>query len=426
MAKAAQATKPPADGGKPISKAGTQDKTAAAKSTSAGKTAAGKPAPTVAKADGKKVAEDPKAKAKEAEELKKAGAKGDAKKVDAKKGGKPDPKADPKKAGATPEKEEEGEEAEPDFADEPTPEALAEAQAEAEKALKEMERQGGGDSTLSRYFREMASHRVLTPQEEIEAAKEVERLEIGYWEALFSLPLAIDTVAATIEKYVEQPLAEVATLRKASKNIQRATGKLAKKDQEKWDEVSLSLATKLRALDSDRIFVNESDRAVHRVAGELAVDRDLVAEGVQITPAFRKFLEGVERAQRLQQESKNRFVAANLRLVVSIARRYNRGRLPLIDLIQEGNIGLMKAVERFDHNARLSLLAPTRRGGFVTRSAAPSPTRVARSASRSTCSTRTTASQRATQAVIARTGPRSDARRAREGDGHRRRRSSTR
>ena len=34
---------------------------------------------------------------------------------------------------------------------------------------------------------------------------------------------------------------------------------------------------------------------------------------------------------------------------VSIARRYNRGRLPLIDLIQEGNIGLMKAVERFDH-----------------------------------------------------------------------------
>jgi RNA polymerase primary sigma factor len=47
--------------------------------------------------------------------------------------------------------------------------------------------------------------------------------------------------------------------------------------------------------------------------------------------------------------AKQRFVMANLRLVVSIARRFNHGRMPLQDLIQEGNIGLMKAVDRFDH-----------------------------------------------------------------------------
>ncbi len=45
---------------------------------------------------------------------------------------------------------------------------------------------------------------------------------------------------------------------------------------------------------------------------------------------------------------KNDFVKANLRLVVSIARRFNFGRMPLADLIQEGNIGLIKAVERYD------------------------------------------------------------------------------
>jgi len=49
------------------------------------------------------------------------------------------------------------------------------------------------------------------------------------------------------------------------------------------------------------------------------------------------------------KELKDRFVKANLRLVVSIANRYRGRELPLSDLIQEGNSGLMKAVDRFDH-----------------------------------------------------------------------------
>ena len=52
-----------------------------------------------------------------------------------------------------------------------------------------------------------------------------------------------------------------------------------------------------------------------------------------------------EWAQRL----KKRFVKANLRLVITISRRYMSRGLPLPDLIQEGNLGLMRAVERFDH-----------------------------------------------------------------------------
>src|SRR5262245_18671653 len=49
------------------------------------------------------------------------------------------------------------------------------------------------------------------------------------------------------------------------------------------------------------------------------------------------------------RRAQQRFVTANLRLVVSIARRYGRSQMPLLDLVQEGNTGLIRAVEKFDY-----------------------------------------------------------------------------
>ena len=56
----------------------------------------------------------------------------------------------------------------------------------------------------------------------------------------------------------------------------------------------------------------------------------------------------LERAVRLGGESRQQFIAANLRLVVANARRYAGGSIDMLDLIQEGNLGLITAVERFD------------------------------------------------------------------------------
>ena len=216
---------------------------------------------------------------------------------------------------------------------------------DTETVIKSLRTEAGGDSTLSKYFREMAQHRVLTPQEEVKAAQEVERLEIGYWEALFSYSPVYETVASVLERHLEAAPPEIDGLRK----LARPSNSPRKTESSRWNTAASVLAKKLREVDADRIFVMESDRAVHRLAGMYQAERDIEGDDIRITAAFKKYLSRVEVARREQHDAKNRFVAANLRLVVSIARRYNRGRLPLIDLIQEGNIGLMKAVERFDH-----------------------------------------------------------------------------
>ena len=75
-----------------------------------------------------------------------------------------------------------------------------------------------------------------------------------------------------------------------------------------------------------------------------------VADDERPTARVDATLEELEAIADRGDAAMQRFVTANLRLVVSVARRYGRSQMPLLDLVQEGNTGLIRAVEKFDYS----------------------------------------------------------------------------
>ena len=202
------------------------------------------------------------------------------------------------------------------------------------------------DPTLGRYFQELADHEVLDGDSETEAAKEIANLEIERWKIIFHDPAHAVAVCDAVNKVFTQNSDDEATARVkpmlVSLKRKVKTAKKSKKCKESYERTVGELSARLHEIDIKREMVESAHR-------------ELVQQVTAPRKKGGKMRAPTAHLVRLQaitcnvESAKHRFIQAHLRLVVAIARRYDRGQMPLIDLIQEGNLGLIKAVERFDY-----------------------------------------------------------------------------
>ncbi|MCX8030915.1 MAG: sigma-70 family RNA polymerase sigma factor [Thermodesulfovibrionales bacterium] len=221
-----------------------------------------------------------------------------------------------------------------------------------EEEAEEIEEYERAEDLVQAYFNSMGDISILRKDEETDLAKNLQEGKDIIRKAVEELPL-FNNIKETInaDEEEEYELTEAEKVDEAiKKTLERLEEIMAFIEQEEKKIEKIGTIKDLKILINEKKKKGLKPKKYEMLLKEIqnAYKKCELEVGVKIDK-LKDIWQRISKAQYLVKEAKNELITKNLRLVVNIAKNYVGRGLPLLDLIQEGNIGLMKAVDKFKY-----------------------------------------------------------------------------
>jgi RNA polymerase primary sigma factor len=235
--------------------------------------------------------------------------------------------------------------------------------------------EGGHQNPISLYLREIGKVPLLTAEQEVEIGRRIEAAQLELRTALAGIPSVVRSLVQLGDRLRkgEIPAEDLIVLpdggalgARQIKGVLNSFARIRRLDAE-IARLQASLAGGRVSAATRRTYgqwIAANRETIAKIVADLPLHPELVdelgrqartaaaSEGPDVEPRpeeLRALFRRVDEADRAARRAKRQMAEANLRLVVSIAKRYRRSGLGLLDLVQEGNLGLLKAIDRFQY-----------------------------------------------------------------------------